>query len=254
MAKVDSRFLGFLPKRWRRKVAYVVYFALLLFIEIIEQLEKATDRLAKLVKKHKVLLVAGSFVFIVLGAVAVSVILDGPDAEADVVTYSVDTPSESRPDETYTWRGRPEDPMEIRIPSAQTEGFIQKVGKDQNGQIAVPNNIHIAGWFIDSARPGQQGLSIIDGHVDGRSEQGGVFKHIGRLNTDDTFQVELGSGTVLDYKVHTVTSVETDKAASQLFSQMPGVVSQLNLITCGGNYDRELRDYDQRIIVVAELL
>ena len=56
------------------------------------------------------------------------------------------------------------------------DAYLQNVGVDQNNQIAVPNNIHIAGWFVDSVRPGENGLSVIDGHVDGRVANEGVLR------------------------------------------------------------------------------
>lgn len=51
----------------------------------------------------------------------------------------------------------------------------------------------------------------------------------------------------------TVDTVDLDKAASVLFSQHPTTTNQLNLITCGGTYNREARLYNKRIIVTAEL-
>ena len=56
------------------------------------------------------------------------------------------------------------------------DAYLQNVGVDQNNQIAVPNNIHIAGWFVDSVRTGENGLSIIDGRVDGRAANEGVLR------------------------------------------------------------------------------
>lgn len=254
MVKISSRSSGRLPKRWRKRITYGIYLIILTFTAIVEQLGKRAKRLKAYIKKRQAVATAAAMVSLVLLAVIVSATMHSSAVEQDIITYSTDAPSEVKPDQTYEWKGRPEDPKKITIPNAQTDGLIQKVGKDQHGQVAVPNNIHIAGWFVDSARPGQLGLSVIDGHVDGRSETSGVFKQINRLSDGDTFQVELGSGTTLHYKVRSVHSVDTDQAASTLFSQVPSIASQLNLITCGGNYDRESRDYDKRIIVVGELV
>lgn len=85
---------------------------------------------------------------------------------APVVTYSTETPEEKLPvDAGYSWKGQKNDPKRIVISKIGVDSLVQNVGVDQNQQIAVPNNIHIAGWFIDSVRPGESGLSIIDGHV-----------------------------------------------------------------------------------------
>ncbi len=174
--------------------------------------------------------------------------------KAEVVTHSTDTPSEQKPGSNYAWRGSANDPKKIVMPAAGIDAFIQNVGVDQNNQIAVPNNIHIAGWFVDSVRPGQNGLSIIDGHVDGRFVNEGVFARLGELKEGDEFTVEMGSGAMLRYRVGKITTVKTNEAASILYSQIPSVTSQLNLITCTGTYLKDQKTYDQRTIVASELI
>jgi sortase A len=171
----------------------------------------------------------------------------------DVIVNSTDTPSEEIPDANYNWRGQPTDPKFLRIPSIGVDAFVQKVGVDQNSQIAVPNNIHVVGWFVDSVLPGENGLSIIDGHLDG-TRMGGVFRHLAELVSGDTFEIEFGNGTIKQFRVIAVVRVGLDDAEDPLFSQIPTVASQLNLITCGGTYDRATRTYDQRDIVQAEFL
>ena len=175
-----------------------------------------------------------------------------PATTSDVITYSTDQPDENRPGPDYDWKGGPNDPKKIVIPNASTDAFIQKVGVDQHQAVGVPNNVHIAGWFVDSARPGDKGLSIIDGHVDGRTDVG-VFEKLIKLTKGDTFTVELGNGSKLNYKVTDVVSVPEKEAAAILFSQDPSITSQLNLITCGGRFDRNARAYDNRVIVSAAL-
>ncbi len=171
----------------------------------------------------------------------------------EVITVSTDTPDEVKPDKaTYKWQGAEADPKMVILPSIGAEGFVQKVGVDQNNQVAVPNNVHVAGWFTNSVLPGENGLSIIDGHVDGIKEQG-IFEKIGKLQTGDIFRIELGNGKELNYKVLKVSSVATSEAAGILFSQDPTVTSQLNLITCGGTYSSQNHAYDQRVIVAAAL-
>lgn len=119
----------------------------------------------------------------------------------EVLTYSTDKPDEAKPNkDTYKWQGQPTDPKFITMPTINNDGFIQKVGVDQNKQIAVPNNIHVAGWFNQSQLPGDKGLSIIDGHVTGRVNNG-IFKDLGKLKKDDVFKIEFGNGTVKEFKM-----------------------------------------------------
>lgn len=171
----------------------------------------------------------------------------------EIVTYSTDTPDEKNPGKDYDWHGTPNDPKFIQLPTIQAEGFIQKVGVDQHDEVAVPNNIHMAGWFKDSMVPGETGLSIIDGHIDGRT-MSGIFQHLIKLKPGDEYTIEMGNGNLKHYKVRKVITVDVSKAADALFSQDPRVKSQLNLITCGGSFDKKTRKYSQRIIVNSELV
>jgi sortase (surface protein transpeptidase) len=211
--------------------------------------------------KRKLLLIVLGLILIISTAVGVFFYLrerSTPDNTPDedrgnpsVVSVSTEAPSEEIPGPNYNWVGDPQDPKYIRMPSIGVDAYVQQVGVDQNNQIAVPNNIHVVGWFVDSVRPGENGLSIIDGHLDGTS-MGGVFRHLVDLAEGDIFEIELGDGTIKQFRVIAVVRVGLGSAEDPLFSQIPTVASQLNLITCGGTYDRATRTYDQRDIVQAE--
>jgi LPXTG-site transpeptidase (sortase) family protein len=198
-----------------------------------------------------------AIIAIAVVAVAVVGVIFWPNKEASSekpVTYSTDRPSEEKPNKnTYKWTGAADEPKYIVLPTIKAEGFVQKVGVDQNKQIAVPTNIHLAGWFIDTVKPGAKGLSILDGHVNGRVNNG-IFKDLAKVKKADEFTVELGDGTIKKYKVLDITTLPTKESVNVLFSQNPKVKSQLNLITCGGKFDAKTQQYDSRVIVSAELI
>lgn len=171
--------------------------------------------------------------------------------KASVVTYSTDKPNEKKPDDTYDWQGSARDPKKIAIPSIGVDAYLQNVGVDQKKEIAVPNNIHLGGWFVDSVRPGDKGLSIIDGHLNGRSLDG-IFVQLERLKAGDTYTITFGDGQVKEFRVVKVATVPLKEAASVLFSQDPSITRQLNLVTCGGQWDKAARLYDKRVIVISE--
>lgn len=177
-----------------------------------------------------------------------------PPAEEPVITYSTNAPDESKTNaDNYSWRGTAEEPKKIRIGKINVDAYVQKAGVDQDKKVAVPNNVHLAGWFADSQKPGQNGLSVISGHVTGRTTDG-VFKDLAKLNSGDEFEIELGSGDVKRYKVIETVQVKEVESANYLFSQSPKVKSQVNLITCGGNFNDQSEQYDDRVIVSAELI
>lgn len=172
---------------------------------------------------------------------------------APVVTHSTDTPSEEKPDSGYKWQGDTRDPKKITISSIGVDAYLQNVGVDQKSEIAVPNNIHLGGWFVDSVRPGSKGLSIIDGHLNGNS-QDGIFVDLEKVRQGDTYTVEFGDGSKKQFRVKAVQTVDLKDAASVLFSQDPSITNQLTLVTCGGVFDRQARLYGKRVIVISELV
>ena len=197
-------------------------------------------------------------IVLVVAGVTTGIILNRQNNEkqvaGEVLTYSTDKPEETKPKkETYKWQGQLTDPKFITLPTINADGFIQKVGVDQNKQIAVPNNIHVAGWFNQSVLPGEKGLSIIDGHVTGRVNKG-IFKDLEKLKDGDTFKIEFGNGTSKDFKVVKKVDVLVKDAAGVLFSQEPGIERQLNLITCSGVFDKKSQSYPNRLIVITQAL
>lgn len=205
----------------------------------------------------KLRFVAAAFGIATLGLVGFALLrkeTPAPARTSEVITFSTDEPDEQKPSaDTFVWKGRASDPKYISLPTVNAEGFIQNVGVDQNNAVAVPNNIHMAGWFAESSRPGQAGLSIIDGHVDGRRSDG-IFKNLNKLKENDELTVELGGGKVKRFRVKKVTTIDTTRSAEALFSHEPTLSSQLNLITCDGNFDRQTKQYNKRVIVVTELI
>lgn len=214
-------------------------------------MKKKSSRLSK---KYKIII----FTIMVLFIVGIFIVTkrhkntEKPNAP-ETVTYSTDTPDESKANaDTYSWKGAENDPKKLRIQSIGVDAYVQRMGVDQNNKIAVPNNIHLTGWFTNSQQPGQDGLSIIAGHVTGKKGDG-VFKHLGDMKAGDLFEVETGSGAIKHYKVIEVKQMKESESADYLFSQKPNTKSQLNLITCGGRFDSSAHMYDDRVIVVGEL-
>lgn len=201
------------------------------------------------VRKQPALISAIVLAIVSAGLLVVVQQTDGAISD-EVIRHTTTTPSETPVPQSYKTPN--EQPLSISIPSVDIRGFIQKVGVDQHRAIAAPNNVHLAGWFVDSVKPGQKGLSIIDGHVNGRT-QDGVFKNLSRVRSGDLVTVTEAGGKKYTYKVFKTTTLPNKKAAEALFQQDPSVASQLNLITCAGQYDGKTRTYTDRVIVYASL-
>ncbi len=175
------------------------------------------------------------------------------EAPEEVVTHSVDEPSEKPIDSKSDYRVPADKPRRLMISRAGITGFIQQVGVDQHGAVAVPNNVYLAGWYTGSALPGDSGLSIIDGHVNGRYGPA-VFTDLHQLEKGDEIQIEFGDMSVRRFSVFATKQVPLSEASSTMLYQEPGVDRQLNLITCGGIFDRTTDSYPDRLIVMSKAL
>jgi LPXTG-site transpeptidase (sortase) family protein len=177
-----------------------------------------------------------------------------PDSSINeqIITHSTDTPDETKPNPRDQYKVAADKPRLLSLPTIGAEGFIQQVGVDQHQAVAVPSNIYRAGWFVQSQLPGARGLSIIDGHLDGRTG-GGIFEHLGKLRAGDQFTIGFGDMSTKTFIVRKVQTVPIAETAAVLFSQDPQIGNQLNLITCSGTFNKSQKQYDHRVVVVAEL-
>lgn len=142
-------------------------------------------------------------------------------------------------------------PKTIDISALGVSAYIQKVGLRKNNSIGVPSNIHLAGWFSQSARPGEKGLSIIDGHVQGTYNPG-IFKDLAKLKKDDIITITFGDDSQKVFSVVSVATVPLEKASDVLLSHDPKITNELHLVTCAGSYAEKLKTYNERVIVVAK--
>lgn len=175
-----------------------------------------------------------------------------PTIPAEVVTRSTDTPEETPPACDDSYKVPAHEPRKIEIPSIGVSGCIQKVGVDEKNAIAVPTNIHVAGWYINSPLPGEKGVSVIDGHVLGQYDDA-IFAGLKNVKAGDMIRIEFGDSSKKEFLVEDSHSYPVNEVMDHLFSPLEGIDSQLTLITCGGTFDRTSQTYDQRIIVRAKL-
>jgi LPXTG-site transpeptidase (sortase) family protein len=168
--------------------------------------------------------------------------------ELEVVSESVDIPDESEPKEFYV---PPDLPKIITIPAISVRGYVQSVGIDKEGLIAVPSNVHLAGWYINSSKPGSSGVSIITGHRDGAT-MGGIFRNIEKLKKGDEVVVEYGDGSVKNFEVVDLEILSIEDTYDFMYSRIDGIDRQLNLVTCGGKWNREINTYEDRVVVRAK--
>lgn len=172
-----------------------------------------------------------------------------PDSEL-VVSEDVVNPSEKQVD-INVYSVPDDEPRLITIPKISSLGIVQKVGLTSESAIAVPSNVYFAGWYVGSVIPGDEGLSIIDGHVSGRYTDG-IFKNLASLATGDIIEVEFGDRSIRAFEVVETRILPENESAKYLFNRNNDIEQQLNLITCGGDFDSNSQQFSDRVIIVTK--
>lgn len=190
-------------------------------------------------------------VFSLIAAQAPTKTLASPPDPSAIVSSDVQVPDESVPSPRDSYDVAAHEPRRIVIPSIEVDGFIQKVGLNHEGAVSAPSNVNFAGWYVNSVVPGEAGLSIVDGHVSGRYSDG-IFADLHQLKPGDTFEIEFGNLSRISFEVHEKRQLAATDAAGLLFERNTQITSQLNLITCGGEYDPSTETFEERLIVVAK--
>lgn len=95
------------------------------------------------------------------------------------------------------------------------------------------------------------GVSVIDGHVQGRFELA-IFYRLKDLKIGEAITVEYGDGRRIHFTIMKVAQYDADETSLRLFEKLPSIDKQLVLVTCGGTFDKSSQTYDQRFVVYAQ--
>ncbi|GMQ84715.1 MAG: hypothetical protein BMS9Abin07_0279 [Acidimicrobiia bacterium] len=186
----------------------------------------------------------------------VEAVLEATDTNSPPTTSTAPTaPTETTQAalETAFDRGPPQRANRVRIASIGVDATIIDLGLNPDRTLEVPQDIRLAGWWTGRSVPGEQGPSIVVGHVDSAAEGPGVFWRLRELDIGDVIQVDRSDGSVAEFRVIETELVLKDEFPTEkVYGSTEG--SQLRVITCGGSFDRSAGSYRGNVIVYAELV
>jgi hypothetical protein len=144
-------------------------------------------------------------------------------------------------------------PVRILIPGVGVDAPVIAVGNGPSGVVQLPPlaDHNLAGWYEHSVTPGEEGTSLIVGHVD--SYKGiSVFFRIRYLKRGDIIRVLLRDGLTAVFSVDGVQLAAKDAFPA---AQALGATryASLRLVTCGGPFNDVTREYTDNIIIYAHL-
>lgn len=177
---------------------------------------------------------------------------------ADRATPTIGTESAAgiRPTETATTGGamqpvvaRQPRPVALAIPVVDVRTRLTRLGLASDGTVEVPTNPALAGWYDLGPPPGAPGTSVVLGHVDS-ADGPAVFARLVQLTPGDRVRVALDDGTSVTYAVRSITTyANADFPAQRVYGGQGR--RELNLVTCGGEYDASRGGYQSNVVVNA---
>ncbi|WP_295101171.1 class F sortase [uncultured Microbacterium sp.] len=142
-------------------------------------------------------------------------------------------------------------PVGLAIPSLAIDMPVTDVGVADTGQMELPVDPAIAGWYRYGAdATSTSGRILIAAHVDAIDYPIGPLARLRDVPAGETILITAADGTSREYVVQSLTYYE--KAAlptDELFQR--GGPSALVLVTCGGPFDSQTGHYRDNVVAVA---
>jgi sortase (surface protein transpeptidase) len=143
-------------------------------------------------------------------------------------------------------------PVRLRIPALGVDAPVGPVGKAPDGTVEVPTRWEDVGWFDEGARPGEDGPTVLLGHVDSKAGPA-VFARLPQAPPGTVVEVVGDGGEVTRWRVErTEQHPKTEFPTEAVY--LPALRPELRLVTCGGAFDRATGHYRDNVVVHASLV
>lgn len=144
------------------------------------------------------------------------------------------------------------EPAQIEIPSIGVDAAIEPTGILENGEMGVPEDVDQVGWFEPGFKAGSKGHSVLAGHVDSLTGPA-VFYDLTKVKTGELVTLTDTKGRKMIFEVKEINSYQTDQAPiKEIFGKSDK--RMLNLITCTGDFNRDIGSHEERLVISAELV
>lgn len=125
---------------------------------------------------------------------------------------------------------------------------VRSVGLEENGQLEIPDETEV-GWYRYGAVPGRPGATVLAGHVTWNRTTG-PFWLLRDLEPGARIDVELADGSMRTYEAVERAVYGKDELPRDRIWRNSGDET-LVLITCGGDYNADVRRYLDNVVVYA---
>ena len=143
-------------------------------------------------------------------------------------------------------------PTSLTVAGTSINMTVVPVGVSPGGAMEIPERFDQAGWYRFGPAPGADaGTAVIAGHIDTTSEQA-PFSQLKTLAAGTAIQVGRLDAPPLVYRVVSVGLMSKDRFDGDSLFRRTGP-HELKVVTCGGRWLDEAKDYSDNVIVTAVL-
>jgi sortase A len=143
-------------------------------------------------------------------------------------------------------------PAKLIVPALAIDVPLESVGVNVKGEMAVPHDAGIPGWYKGSVFPGLPGNAVIAGHKDSIMGMRGIFADLQKMQIGDIFSVKDTAGKLISFRVTDVQSYDAGNAPVHQIFGTSRETSHLQLITCIGDWVPRTGEYAKRLVVFSE--
>lgn len=137
-----------------------------------------------------------------------------------------------------------------RVRLASIDSPVRPVGVAADGQMALPANPAVLGWYRFGPAPGDgTGSVVLAGHLDSKRYGLGPLVALREVDVGDVVRVARSDGGLRRYAVVDIRRYDRQALPEELFARTGP--ERLRIITCGGEYDPENGGYQQNLVVTA---
>ena len=128
------------------------------------------------------------------------------------------------------------------------EAPVNDVGVEENGDMEIPGADNV-GWYRFNPTPGESGSAVLAAHISFNGEPG-VFRYLADVEIGERVLVAFDDGTESEFEIVELAQYDKQELPDdRVFAKDGDPI--LTLITCGGDFNRSLRSYDDNIVAYA---
>jgi LPXTG-site transpeptidase (sortase) family protein len=146
----------------------------------------------------------------------------------------------------------PASPGHIDIPALGISSGMEHLGLTADNAIATPKSLWSTAWFNQSSKPGDPGPALIVGHYSRYGKA--IFANLHKLQNGQQILITDEGGQQFIFQVTAVKSVSTAQFPMNEVLGNTDSRSRLEIITCGGAYIKQTKDFTERTVITAELI